>query len=215
MRRKQIAPYRICIHTTDYTGNFERELIGYALGVLDEVTEGNLSYADKDDYCKHWFFQDVMKMNERLYYLKLTEKFKEETGFDDLLTPRENPLLQEFLLETHQDVDDWEQMTFYYINKYFKDTEWDCNSIYIQLDKPLNDIWEKIIITRIFKFFKDLRIRNEEFGCLQFANWDERKLISIELIDDKDNVVKTYPPENYDMLPVAIDYFSLTSKVTF
>lgn len=213
MRKPQIAPYRICVHTTDYTGNFERELVGYALGVLDEVQEENLSWDDPNDYCKHWFYQDVMKMPERLYYLKLSEKFKEQTGFDDLLTPRENPLLQEYLLETHREVDDWEQMTFYYISKYFKDKEWDCNSLYIQLDKPLSKIWEEIIIHRLFKFFNDTRIRNEDRGCLQFfKEWDKRKCISIELIDDKDNIIKTYLPEDYDFGYPLKNYFELTSK---
>lgn len=213
MRKPQIAPYRICVHTTDYTGNFERELVGYALGVLDGVQEENLSWDDPNDYCKHWFYQDIMRMPERLYYLKLSEKFKEQTGFDDLLTSKENPLLQEYLLETHREVDDWEQMTFYYISKYFKDKEWDCNSLYIQLDKPLSKIWEEIIIHRLFKFFNDTRIRNEDRGCLQFfKEWDKRKCISIELIDDKDNIIKTYLPEDYDFGYPLKNYFELTNK---
>ena len=209
MRRPQKAPYRLCIHTSDYTGNFERELVGYCLGVLDERTEEDLSQYDKDDYCKHWFYQDVMKRNERLYYLHLSQKFKEKTGFDDLLTRNEHPLMAEYLLETYRDVDDWEQMTFYYIDKYFKDKEYDCNSLYIQLDKPLNDIWEEIVITRIFEFFRDIRIRGER--CLQFADWNERKCISVELIDENDNVIKEYKTEDYPYVYFLKDYFTLTS----
>ena len=209
MRRPQKAPYKLCIHTSDYTGNFERELVGYCLGVLDERTEEDLSQYDKDDYCKHWFYQDVMKRDERLYYLHLSQKFKEETGFDDLLSNNEHPLMAEYLLETYRDVDDWEQMTFYYIDKYFKDKEYDCNSLYIQLDKPLNDIWEEIVITRIFKFFRDIRIRGE--GCLQFADWNERKCISVELIDENDNILKEYKAEDYPDIYFLKDYFTLTS----
>lgn len=212
MRRKQIAPYRLCIHTDDYTGNFERELIGYALGVLDEEQEENLSPYDPDDYCKHWFYQDVMARKEHGiygYYDALTTKYKEVTGFDDELDYWDNPLLNEYLLETYQDVDDWQQNTFYYIDKYFKDEKYDCNSLYIQLDKPLSTIWEEIIISRIIKFFKDTRIRKEEFGTLQFADWDKRHLISIELIDDKDNIIKNYNFGEYEF-PIVKDYFTLT-----
>ena len=180
MKRPQKAPYRLCIHTSDYTGNFERELVGYCLGVLDERTEEDLS-----------------------------QKFKEETGFDDLLTRNEHPLMAEYLLETYRDVDDWEQMTFYYIDKYFKDKEYNCNSLYIQLDKPLNDIWEEIVITRIFEFFRDIRIRGER--CLQFADWNERKCISVELIDENDNVIKEYKTEDYPYVYFLKDYFTLTS----
>lgn len=212
MRRPQVAPYRICVHTTDYTGNFERELIGYALGVLDERTEDDLYWNDSNDYCKHWFYQDVMKMPERVFYSKLTEEYNEQTGFDDELTSKDHPLLQEYLLETHREVDDWEQMTFYYIGKYFKDKEWDCNSLYIQLDKQLDEVWEEIVITRIFKFFRDERIRHEEAGCLQFADWDKRKLISVELIDDKDNIIKTYNSIDYQDVYKLKDYFKLISK---
>lgn len=211
MRRPQKAPYRICIHTSDYTGNFERELIGYCLGVLDERTEENLFPYDKNDYCKHWFYQDVMKMPEKTYYSKLSEKFKEQTGFDDVLTYKDNLLLQDFLLETFQNVDDWQQMTFYYIGKYFRDKEYDCNSLYIQLDKPLTEIWEEIVITRIFKFFDDLRIRKEEYGVLQFADWDERKLISVELINEDENVIKSYKKEDYPDVYKCKDYFTITS----
>lgn len=215
MRRKQVAPYRLCIHTSDYTGNFERELIGYCLGVLDGRTEENLWEYDPDDYCKHWFYQDVMARKERGYrgyYDALTEKFREVTGYEDELGYCDHPLLQEYLFETFQDVDDWQQDTFYYIDKYFKDKEYDCNSLYIQLDKPLNEVWEEIVINRIFMFFKDERIRKEEYGTLQFADWDKRKLISIELINDKDEVVKSYPPEckqNIGFMPVK-DYFTMT-----
>lgn len=216
MKKKQKVPYRICVHTTGYTGNFERELIGYTLGVLDEVQEDNLSWDDQNDYCKHWFYQDIMKMQERLYYFKLSEKHQEQTGLGDLLTSRENLLLQEFLLETYQEVDDWEQMTFYYIDKYFKDKEYDCNSVYIQLNKPLNDIWEEIIITRMFRFFKDNRIINEKYGSLGIiygnGKWDDIKLLSLELIDENDNVIKEYHPEDYEFNYPLKNYFELTTK---
>lgn len=37
MRIKQIPNYELIIKTNRYTGNFERELISYALGTLDDV----------------------------------------------------------------------------------------------------------------------------------------------------------------------------------
>lgn len=215
MRRKQISPYKLCIHTSDYTGNFERELIGYCLGVLDSRTEEDLWEEDPNDYCKHWFFQDVMHNKEHKYngyYDKLTQKYKEMTGFDDKLTYYNYPLLQEYLFETFQEVDDWEQFTFYYIDNYFKEEKGQCNSVYIQLDKPLEGVWEEIIINRIFMFFKDMRIRKEEYSCLQYADWGKRKLISIELIDDKNNIIKSYPFDcelNIGFMPLK-DYFTLT-----
>ena len=209
MKKKQESPYRLCIHTDDYTGNFERELVGYCLGVLDSYTEENLFSYDNDDYCKHWFYQDVMARSEKQYYMDLSKEFYNTTGYEDVLTFEDNPLIKDYLFETYQEVDDWEQFTFYYISKYFKDKEWNCNSLYIQLDKPLNEIWENIIIRRIIKFFKDERIRQEEYGCLKFANWNERHLISIELVDDKDNVVKEYNLTDWDF-PVNINYFKAT-----
>lgn len=37
MRVKQVPNYELIIKTNSYTGNFERELISYALGTLDNV----------------------------------------------------------------------------------------------------------------------------------------------------------------------------------
>lgn len=211
MKRKQKSPYRLCIHTDDYTGNFERELVGYCFGVLDGQTEENLDEFDPDDYCKHWFFQDVMARSEKQYYLDLSKDFKDKTGYDDLLNYQQNPLVIQYLFETFQEVDDWEQFTFYYISQYFKDKDkpWNCNCLYVQLDKPLNDIWENIILRRIVKFFNDERIRHEEYGCLQFADWDKRHLISIELIDENDNIIKEYNLSDWDF-PVRHDWFKAT-----
>ena len=204
MKMKQLIPYRLCIQTDDYTGNFERELVGYSTGILDEVTESLISKFDPDDYCKHWFYQDVMCMNEKSYYSRI------KGG--------ESPLLRDYLCETYQEVDDWEQSTFYYINPYFDDKNSvmpdgsiKCNSLYLQLVKPLPPIWEEIIIGRIVKFFKDERIRKEEFSCLKYAEWDKRHLVNITLIDDENNVVKQYDLSKYGY-PIIKDYFKLTQE---
>ena len=39
------APYKLIIHTDSYTGNFERELVAFAFGVLDK---------EKSDYANSY-----------------------------------------------------------------------------------------------------------------------------------------------------------------
>ena len=49
------------------------------------------------------------------------------------------------------------------------------------------------------------------YGVLQFADWDERKLISVELIDEDENVIKSYKKEDYPDVYKCKDYFTITS----
>ena len=86
------------------------------------------------------------------------------------------------MLETFQEVDDWEQLTFYNI-------DWDImhkngsNVLKVQLTKPLSKEWEDIIIPRMKTFF-DKKI-------YEYLKEDD-KLISITLCDRKGEVVKEY-----------------------
>ena len=86
------------------------------------------------------------------------------------------------MLETFQDCDDCEQLTFYHI-------DWEIlhrngsNVLKIQLAKPLSRELEEIIIPRMKAFF-DKKI----YEYLE----DEDELISITLCDRKGWVVKEY-----------------------
>jgi hypothetical protein len=91
-------------------------------------------------------------------------------------------LLQDYLFETFQDVDDWEQLTFYQI-------DWEImhkngsNVLKIQLAKPFDYYWQSIIIPRMKDFFVE---RPYEYMD------EDAELISITLCDSKGNVVKEY-----------------------
>ena len=105
---------------------------------------------------------------------------KEPQEFDE--AAEEYELLRDYLFETFQDVDDWEQLTFYQIdwNALHKEKR---NALCIQLAKPLNEYWEGIIIPRMKAFF-DKKI----------YKWmkDDTELINISLLDSKNSVVKEY-----------------------
>lgn len=126
MRVKQIPNYELIIKTNSYTGNFERELISYSLGTLD-VVQMELGRNFHGSYEMNLFWEEEFNSERRDYY-------------DDY------ELKDEYLMETYQEVDDWEQVTFYHMTD-------DCNSLAIQLVKPLNEYWEEIVIRRIKKFF--------------------------------------------------------------
>ena len=158
MRIKQIPNYELIIKTNRYTGNFERELISYALGTLDNV---QMEMGDfHGEHEMNLFWEEEFNSERKNYY-------------DDY------ELKDEYLMETYQDVDDWEQMTFYHIAD-------DINSLAIQLVKPLNDYWEEIIIRRIKKFF-------EERPC-RYSNTlpKDAELLDLYLIDSNENRMKDY-----------------------
>jgi hypothetical protein len=91
-------------------------------------------------------------------------------------------LYKDYLLETFQECDDWEQLTFYYIDwKVY--TENDRSVLGIQLAKPLSEHWENIIIPRMKAFFTK---RPYEYLA------EDAELISINLLDRKGMVVKEY-----------------------
>ena len=183
-KRKVTIPYTIEVECNTYWGNFEREFIGYSMGVLDEV-QMHIDFAEEQRILFWWNnFPDLMA----------TTAFKkgEEYKLPDMEWCEENhELLKEFLLETVQDVDDWWQLTFY-------DIDWDAlrgctlygigdefkkNILKIQLAKPLTPYWENIIIPRMKLFFQQ-----------RIYKWmdEDAKLISIKMYDKDHNLVKEY-----------------------
>ncbi len=162
-KSKPIIPYTLEIECTSYWGSFEREFLGYAIGILDDV-QMNIDHSEE----------------ERAMFWK--EVFDRDTPIDFVEAGVSYELYRDYLLETFQDCDDWEQLTFYHI-------DWDIlhrngsNVLKIQLAKPLSRYWEEIIIPRMKAFF-DKKI----YEYLK----DEDELISITLCDRKGWVVKEY-----------------------
>lgn len=158
-KEKPIIPYTLEIECTSYWGNFEREFIAYSLGILDDVQMG-IRHSEEE---LEMFWEEVFN--------------KEAPDFEEAFESYE--LLKDYLLETFQVCDDWEQLTFYHI-------DWDIlhkngsNVLKIQLAKLLSREWEEIIIPRMKKFF-DKKIMDEEAD-----------LISICLCDRKGEVVREY-----------------------
>ena len=161
-KSKPIIPYTLEVECSSYWGNFEREFLGYAIGILDDVQMG----IDHSDEERALFWKEVFS--------------KEAIDFEEASESYE--LYRDYLLETFQECDDWEQLTFYTI-------DWDIlhkngsNVLKIQLAKPLSREWEEIIIPRMRAFF-DKKI-------YEYLKEDD-ELISITLCDRKGYVVKEY-----------------------
>lgn len=158
MRVEQKPNYELIIKTNSYVGNFERELISYALGTLDIV---QMEMGDFHGECEmNLFWEEEFKSERKDYY-------------DDY------ELKDEYLMETYQDVDDWEQMTFYHMADR-------CNSLAIQLVKPLNDYWEEVVTRRIKKFFEVHPCRHD------WTLPEDGKLLDLYLTDSNGNIIKKY-----------------------
>lgn len=158
MRVKQIPNYELIIKTNSYTGNFERELISYSLGTLDNV-QMEMSFFH-GDYEMDLFWEEEFNSKRRDYY-------------DDY------ELKDEYLMETYQCVDDWEQMTFYHMTD-------GCNSLAVQLVKPLNEYWEEIVIRRIKKFFDVHPCRYD------WTLPENGELLDLYMVDSNGNRIKDY-----------------------
>jgi hypothetical protein len=161
-RSHPIIPYTLEIECNSYWGNFEREFIAYSMGILDDV-QMDINHS-KEELTMFW--DEVFGITP--------------PDFAEALEAYE--LLRDYLFETFQDVDDWEQLTFYQI-------DWNImhkngsNVLKIQLAKPLNYYWEHIIIHRMKDFFIER----------PYVYMDkDAELISITLCDSKGNVVKEY-----------------------
>jgi hypothetical protein len=149
-------PYTLEVECNAYWGNFEREFVAYSMGILDDV---QMSIRHSEEYLE-MFWQDVFGRSHLDFEYALEHYV----------------LLQEYLFETFQECDDWEQLTFYSIDWNVKDRE----LLKIQLAKPLDEYWEGIIIPRMKAFFAE------------HIYEDKAKLISIKLLDEQGKILKNY-----------------------
>lgn len=161
-KSKPIVPYTLEVECTSYWGNFEREFLGYAIGILDDVQ----MHIDHSEEERTMFWKEVFG-KEPIDSEEASESYE---------------LYRDYLLETFQACDDWEQLTFYTIdwNIYHKNGS---NVLKIQLAKPLSRELEEIIIPRMKAFF-DKKV----YKYMK----PEDELISITLCDRKGMVVKEY-----------------------
>jgi hypothetical protein len=157
MRDDQPAiPYILEVECNAYWGNFEREFVAYSMGILDDV---QMSIRHSEEYLE-MFWQEVFSRSHLDFEYALEHYV----------------LLQDYLFETFQECDDWEQLTFYYIDWYARGRQ----VLKIQLAKPFDEYWEGIIIPRMKAFFAEHIYENKA------------KLISIKLLDEQGNVIKNY-----------------------
>ena len=152
-------PYTLEVECDSYWGNFEREFVAYSMGILDDVQMG-IRHSEEE---LEMFWQDIFG--------------RFHIDFEYAL--EHYVLLQDYLFETFQECDDWEQLTFYSI-------DWDTmhkekrDVLKIQLAKPLDEYWEGIIIPRMKAFFAE------------HIYEDKAKLIGIKLLDEQGKILKNY-----------------------
>lgn len=161
-KSKPIIPYTLEVECTSYWGNFEREFLGYAIGILDDC-QMRIGHSEEE---RALFWKEVFS-REPITFKEASESYE---------------LYRDYLLETYQECDDWEQLTFYTIdwNIYHKNGS---NVLKIQLAKPLSRELEEIIIPRMRAFFT-----KKIYEYLK----PEDDIISITLCDRKGYVVKEY-----------------------
>ena len=160
MRDDQPAiPYILEVECNAYWGNFEREFVAYSMGILDDV---QMSIRHSEEYLE-MFWQEVFGRSHLDFEYALEHY----------------ALLQDYLFETFQECDDWEQLTFYYIDWYARGRQ----LLKIQLAKPFDEYWESIIIPRMKEFFEKRIYEHMKDGT---------ELIGIKLLDQMGQVVKEY-----------------------
>jgi hypothetical protein len=161
-RSKPRIPYTLEIECNSYWGSFEREFLAYSMGILDDV-QMDIRHAEEE---LEMFWQDVFGRSHLDF----------EYALDHYV------LLQDYLFETFQACDDWEQLSFYQI-------DWEAlrnenrNILKVQLAKPLDEYWESKIIPRMRAFFMK--------HIYEYMK-DDTELLSIKLIDSQKNMVKEY-----------------------
>lgn len=225
MEKEQKAPYYLVVHTNSYVGNFERELVAFSVGKLDEEQDGYAREYSKafwnsvvgsdidslEDYeamceeCEE--LEDSVSIASRID--KLLSNLTPEDAASDKEEIRQEEydhdvrrLYDTYLCNTYREVDDWEQNIFYYIDSYYKNSTYPylCDSIYIQLNKPLNEALEETVMKRIKMFFASDAyniIRDYQWLC-QLGTWDARQerenleLFDLELVDSDMNLIKKY-----------------------
>lgn len=205
--------YEFIIQTDSYTGNFVREFIGYVIGILDDVQMG----INHSEEYRSMFWREEFNLNnysgQEMYNGvdssdNQTENYIEFHNYLNYL-PNGYDLYEKFLKYTFQTCDDWKQHTFYHIeslSKYLDNESFNsstCDSIIIQLKKPLDEKWEKIIVNRTIKFF-DKNVRQDiENNNIQKLNKEyhrhfstktvpEIKLLNLLLINKSKEIIKNY-----------------------
>ena len=225
-KKEKRAPFYLLVHTNSYTGNFERELVAYCIGRLDEVQRNHsreyqkafwnsVAASDIDSYEEYMeceLREECNKATDLLASLEAISKHLESknVNIEEMLRKREERIAKErydkdicrlydtYLCETYQTVDDWQQDIFYNIESFYKNKEYNCDTIYIQLNKPLPEHFEKIVIGRIKQFFEqDAYNLIEDYSWLcQFGHRSPRhedlQLLDLELVDQDYNLVKKY-----------------------
>lgn len=234
-RREEKKHYYLVIHTNAYTGNFERELIAYSFGKLEDAMSfyapeyikafwNKVAGSDIDNYEQYIklhrnyeyqsFYDDFRRSSIRFANIKQKPISEEEiadkyqTVLAGLNKQKEDTdwyhIYDECLLETMQEVDDGERVTFYNIGGYFKNDTAMCDTIYVSLRKPLPEYFEKIIIDRIKEFFSNNIyniVRDYQWVCsfgMKHCGNDniDYRLQNLELVDSNYNVIKTYSVES-------------------
>lgn len=161
-RSKPRIPYTLEIECNSYWGNFEREFLAYSIGILDDV-QMDIRHSEEE---LEMFWQEVFGM--------------EPISFEEALWNYD--LLRDYLFETFQACDDWEQLSFYQI-------DWEAlrnekrNILKVQLAKPLDEYWENKVMPRMRAFFEKHIYEYMDEGT---------KILGIRLLDEKGNVVKEY-----------------------
>jgi hypothetical protein len=161
-RSKPKIPYTLEVECNSYWGSFEREFLAYSIGILDDV-QMDIRHSEEE---LEMFWQDVFG-RPRISFEYALEHYV---------------LLQDYLFETFQDVDDWEQLTFYQI-------DWEAmrnekrDILKIQLAKPFDEYWEGKIIPRMRAFFEKKIYKYIKEGT---------EIVGIRLLDKNGNIVKEY-----------------------
>lgn len=161
MRKLQEPNYKLIINTDFYTGNFERELIAYTFGILDEV-QMEINYAQ--EYREVFYSEEDLTINECYDFLN------------------------EYLFERYQTVNDWEQMIFYDLCNYIQGKG--TTSIEVFFDKVPEQEWMDRINNRISKFFsgayKEIEDARWQAEWGQDSPLKFPKLLNVVLTKNKD-----------------------------
>ena len=145
------TPFQLVICCDKWVGNFERELIGYAFGVLDGVQmRGDFAFEERLRFAKEVF------------------------GRDTVIDPEEEEfeLLDKYLYETFQSADDWEQITFYSVETCRNNSE---SMIIIQFAETPPIKWTSIFIPRIKKFFEEYASTTAKFASITEMYFEDVK----------------------------------------
>lgn len=165
------APYSIVVEFNTWAGNFDRELVGYSMGMLDEVQMNEVAHSEKE---RAMFWKEVFNRDLPIEY-------------DD-----EYSLKDKYLYERWEDVDDWMQATFYNVfsrEEFVSEDSTSCLKIYL-FDQIKPEWFEQIIINRMYDFFTK--------KIYKWKHKDDR-ITALYLVDKDNNVIKHYTYSDVDI----------------